>query len=229
MRVVGRRSSVDEVIAALNEQLSGGAWAPGERIPTEQELVAELGVSRAVVREAVRALVQLGCLEARQGAGTFVVSAADPTPMLRQLRLAELRDVFEVQLAYDVQAARLAALRREDADVERLRELLERRDRAASPEDFGAADVEFHSAVVEVARNPLLTEMYRYLSERLRESLVELRADGALNEGGPEAHRALFDAIVDRDPESAAAAARAVIQPCLTSLSDVVAEKGTEQ
>ncbi|MDA3629832.1 FCD domain-containing protein [Saccharopolyspora oryzae] len=229
MRVVGRRSSVDEVIAALNEQLSGGAWAPGERIPTEQELVAELGVSRAVVREAVRALVQLGCLEARQGAGTFVVSAADPTPMLRQLRLAELRDVFEVQLAHDVQAARLAAVRREDADVERLRELLERRDRAASPEDFGAADVEFHCAVVEAARNPLLTEMYRYLSERLRESLVELRADSALSEGGPQAHRALFDAIADRDPESAAAAAQAVIQPCLTSLGSVVAERGTEQ
>ncbi|MER7082717.1 transcriptional regulator, GntR family [Saccharopolyspora kobensis] len=229
MRVVGRRSSVDEVIAALSEQLAQGAWAPGERIPTEQDLVAELGVSRAVVREAVRALVQLGCLEARQGAGTFVVSAADPTPMLRQLRLAALRDVFEVQLAYDVQAARLAALRREDADVARLRELLDRRDRAASPEEFGAADVEFHSAVVDAARNPLLTEMYRYLRERLRESLVALRADSALSEGGPEAHRALFDAISGRDPEAAARAAQAVIEPCLTSLRGVVDERGTAQ
>ncbi|GAA4619484.1 FadR/GntR family transcriptional regulator [Saccharopolyspora hordei] len=227
MRVVRRRSSVDEVIAALNEQLANGTWAPGERIPTEQELVAELGVSRAVVREAVRALVQLGCLEARQGAGTFVVSAADPSPMLRQLRRAELRDVFEVQLAHDVQAARLAAQRRDDADVERLRALLDRRDRAASPEEFGAADVAFHSAVVDAARNPLLTEMYRYFSERLRESLVALRADSALQEGGPQAHHALFEAIAARDAEAAAAAAHAVIEPCLTSLRDVAGEGGT--
>lgn len=88
MRSVGRRSSsVEEVIGQLNEQLTNGVWQLGARIPTEQELSGELGVSRAVVREAVRALVHLGVLESRQGSGTFVVSATDPTPMLRQLNL----------------------------------------------------------------------------------------------------------------------------------------------
>ncbi|TDD51990.1 FadR/GntR family transcriptional regulator [Saccharopolyspora elongata] len=229
MRVVGHRSSVDEVIAALNEQLSGGAWAPGERIPTELELVAELGVSRTVVREAVRALVHLGRLESRQGAGTFVVSTADPAPMLRQLRLAGVRDVFEVQLAYDVQAARLAAMRRDDTDIQRLRELLDLRDRADSPETFAAADVDFHAAVVAAARNPVLSEMYRYLSERLQESLETVRADAALSEGGPVTHRALLEAIVDGDPEAAAAAAHAVIKPSLTSLGGVLDERGNAQ
>ncbi|WP_010305915.1 FadR/GntR family transcriptional regulator [Saccharopolyspora spinosa] len=220
---------MNEVIAAVNEQLVGGAWAPGERIPTELELVAELGVSRTVIREAVRALVHLGRLETRQGAGTFVVSTADPAPMLRQLRLAEVRDVFEVQLAYDVQAARLAAVRRDDADVRQLRELLELRDRADSPDAFAAADVDFHVAIVAAARNPLLSEMYRYLSERLQESLKTLRADSALTEGGPITHRALLDAIVEGAPEAAAAAAHAVIQPSLTSLGGVLDGRGNEQ
>ena len=115
MRAIGRRSSVEEVIGQLNEQLLGGAWRAGERIPTEQELSAELEVSRPVVREAVRALAHLGVLESRQGAGTYVISTADPMPMLRQVRLADIRDVFEVQLGYDVQAARLAALEDEFA------------------------------------------------------------------------------------------------------------------
>jgi DNA-binding FadR family transcriptional regulator len=229
MQVIGRRSSVDEVIAALNEQLVGGAWAPGERIPTELELVDELGVSRAVIREAVRALVHLGRLETRQGAGTFVVSTADPMPMLRQLRLAEVRDVFEVQLAYDVQAARLAALRRDDADIRRLRELLDRRDRAESPEEFATTDVEFHSAIVVAARNPLLLEMYRYLGERLRGSLETLRADADLAECGPLAHHALLEAIVDGDADAAVAAVHAVIEPGLKSVRGVLDEKEKEK
>lgn len=225
MRPVGRRSSVDEVIGQLNEQLAAGAWAPGERIPTEQELVAELGVSRAVVREAVRALVHLGTLESRQGAGTFVVSAADPTPMLRQLRLAGLRDVFEVQLAYDVQAARLAAERRDADDLVRLRGLLDERDRAESPAEFGSSDADFHCAVAEVARNPLLLEMYRYLLGRLQGSLEQLRANGELIESGPEAHRALLEAIEAADPAAAAAAAQEVIEPGLRSLDGMLGER----
>ncbi|GAA4829016.1 FadR/GntR family transcriptional regulator [Saccharopolyspora rosea] len=228
MRAIGRRSSVEEVIAQLNEQLAAGAWRPGERIPTEQELVAELGVSRAVVREAVRALVHLGTLESRQGAGTFVVSTADPVPMLRQMRLAEVRDVFEVQLAYDVQAARLAARRREEADVERLRGLLDLRDRARTPQEFGRAETDFHRTVVEVARNPLLLEMYRYLLGRLRDSLEALRSHEELVESGPCAHRALVDAIEARDEEAAAAAARSVIEPGLTSLCGVLEKEEGE-
>lgn len=216
---------MDEVIGQLNEQLAAGAWAPGERIPTEQELVAELGVSRAVVREAIRALVHLGTLETRQGAGTFVVSAADPTPMLRQLRLAELRDVFEVQLAYDVQAARLAAERRGEDDLVRLRALLDERDRADSPAQFGSTDADFHCAVVEAAGNPLLLEMYRYALGRLRESLEQLRAHGELIEAGPEAHRALLEAIEAADPAAAVAAAQELIEPGLRSLDGMLGER----
>ena len=222
MRAVGRRSSVEEVIQQLNEQLVSGAWKPGERIPTEQELGAQLEVSRAVVREAVRALAHLGVLESRQGAGTFVVSTADPTPMLREMRLAEVRDVFEVQLAYDVQAARLAAKRRDDDDLRRLRELLQRRDHADSPEDFATADAEFHLAVVHAARNPLLLASYRYFVGRLREGLHALRAHDDLTDSGPQPHHDLMTAIEAGDPAAAAEAAHAVIEPGLSALSGII-------
>ncbi len=218
----GKRSSVEDVIARLTEQLSAGTWRPGERIPTEQELSGELDVSRAVVREAVRALVHLGVLESRQGSGTYVVSATDPTPMLRQLNLARVRDVFEVQLGYDMTAARFAADRRTEDDIARLRALLRRRDEATAPDEFGAAEIDFHQAVVEVAGNPLLLEMYRYLLSRLRESLETLRAAHELTESGPQAHRALVDAIAAGDPDAAARAAQAVIEPSLDSLRGAI-------
>lgn len=228
MRAVGRRSSVDEVIGQLNEQLLSGAWRAGERIPTEQELSAELAVSRPVVREAVRALVHLGVLESRQGAGTYVISTADPVPMLRQVRLADIRDVFEVQLGYDVQAARLAALRRRDEDLAELAELLEQRDAAEQPEEYGRSDAEFHLAVVRAAGNPLLLEMYRYLLDRLRESLAAIRVQGVITESGPEAHHRLLRAIERAEPDAAAEAARAVIAPSLASLDDVLGQRGRQ-
>ena len=228
MRAVGRRSSVEEVIGQLNEQLLSGAWRAGERIPAEQELSAELEVSRPVVREAVRALVHLGVLESRQGAGTYVISTADPVPMLRQVRLADIRDVFEVQLGYDVQAARLAALRRGDDDLAELAELLERRDAAERPEEYGRSDAEFHLAVVRAAGNPLLLEMYRYLLDRLRESLAAIRVQGVITESGPEAHHRLLRAIERGEPDAAAEAARAVIAPSLASLDDVLGQRGRQ-
>ena len=225
MRAVGRRSSVEEVIEQLNEQLLSGAWPAGERIPAEQALSAELEVSRPVVREAVRALVHLGVLESRQGAGTYVISTADPIPMLRQVRLADIRDVFEVQLGYDVQAARLAAVRRGDEDVAELTELLERRDAAEDPEEYGRSDADFHLAVVRAAGNPLLLEMYRYLLDRLRESLAAIRVQGVVTESGPEAHRRLLRAIERGEADAAAEAARAVIEPSLASLDDVLDQR----
>jgi DNA-binding FadR family transcriptional regulator len=228
VRAVGRRSSVEEVIGQLNEQLLSGAWRTGERIPTEQELSAELEVSRPVVREAVRALVHLGVLESRQGAGTYVISTADPVPMLRQVRLADIRDVFEVQLGYDVQAARLAALRRGDEDLAELAELLEQRDAAEQPEEYGRSDAEFHLAVVRAAGNPLLLEMYRYLLDRLRESLAAIRVQGVITESGPEAHHRLLRAIERAEPDAAAEAARAVIAPSLASLDDVLGQRGRQ-
>src|SRR5690606_25971366 len=88
---------------------------------------AMLGVSRGTVREAVRVLVSQGYLETRQGSGTYVLSTADTTRPLTMARRAGLRDQFEARMALDVQAARLAALRRTPGVIAGLRALLAER------------------------------------------------------------------------------------------------------
>src|SRR3954466_14622565 len=108
----------------MHDQVASGAWAVGDRIPGEHDLSAVLRVSRPAVREAIRALSHVGVLEVRWGDGTYVRSAVDPRPLLRRVECAPLRDVFEVQLAYDVQAAKLAARRRTPEDLHRLEALL---------------------------------------------------------------------------------------------------------
>ncbi|MFH9241647.1 FadR/GntR family transcriptional regulator [Streptomyces anulatus] len=220
MRMIGRRSSVDEVVGQLNEALTQGTWVIGDRLPTEQRLTEELGVSRTVVREAVRALVHLGVLETRQGAGTYVVSTTDPAPMLRRFGTADVREVFEVQLGFDVQAAQLAAIRRTDADLRRLRGLLAARNHATAPEEFARADADFHLAVVEAAGNSMLLECYRFFVGRLHDSLHALRSQDVIQESGAEPHDALLAAIEAGDEAAAAAAAAAAIRPSLNALTE---------
>jgi DNA-binding FadR family transcriptional regulator len=215
---VPRPSAVEAVIEQMQRQLTSGVWSVGDRIPGEYDLAARLQVSRPAIREAIRALSHIGVLEVRRGDGTYVRSAVDPGPLLRRVERATLRDVFEVQQAYDVQAARLAARRRTPDDVLRLRALLEDRDAAEGTAEFADADVRFHLGVAEAAHNALLVEAFRYFQSRLRESLAAVRLDRELPDAGPAAHRAVLDAITARDPETAGRAAEAVIVPVLHAL-----------
>ncbi|MCO6004354.1 FCD domain-containing protein [Actinoallomurus purpureus] len=222
LQPVPRGSAVDAVLEQMHEQVASGAWAVGDRIPGEHELSAVLRVSRPAIREAIRALSHVGVLEVRRGDGTYVRSAADPRPLLRRMERASLRDVFEVQLAYDVQAAKLAATRRTPDDLRRLEALLRDRDAAEDPAAFGEADSRFHLGVAETARNPLLTEAFRFFRHRLRESLSALREDRDLPEGGPAPHHAVLEAIAERDADAAGSAAARVVEPTLRALEEVL-------
>ncbi|GAA2135872.1 FadR/GntR family transcriptional regulator [Actinomadura napierensis] len=220
-------STVDAVLDQLQHEVSGGSWPVGERIPGELDLAAQLGVSRPAVREAIRALSHCGVLEVRRGDGTYVRSSADPRPLLGGVAHATARDVFEVQLAYDVQAARLAARRRTPADLERLEELLRARDAATGADEhgaaeFGAADARFHLGVAEATRNPVLIEAMRFFIVRLGEAMRAVRLDHEVPEAGPARHRDVLDAIAAADPDAAARAAAAVVEPTLAVLETLV-------
>ncbi|MFD0691494.1 FadR/GntR family transcriptional regulator [Actinomadura fibrosa] len=224
------RSTVDAVLDQLQAQVSGGSWRVGQRIPGELDLAAQLGVSRPAVREAIRALSHVGVLDVRHGDGTYVRSTANPRPLLRRVARATARDVFEVQLAYDVQAARLAARRRTDADLRRLEELLRARDEATAADEsgadeFGAADARFHLGVAEATRNPVLIEAMRFFIVHLHESMRTIRLDHEVPEAGPAAHRAVLDAIAAGDPDAAGRAAAAVVEPTLAILERLVGDQ----
>jgi len=228
LRPIGRTSTTHEVIALLHRELADGAWPIGSRIPSETELTATLGVSRPTVREAVSALVHTGMLRSQRGKGVFVRSVSDPVPMLQSIELADVRDVFEVQLCYDVQAAHSAARRRTPADLERLWRLLEERRQAAGAAgaEFGRRDAALHLAVVEAAHNVTLTECYRFFVRRLRESLDLFGGEDTQLECGIEPHEALIQAIEDQDSEAAGAAARHVVQTSLHALEGLLTARG---
>lgn len=224
LRPVPGGSTVEAVLDQLRAQVASGTWQVGDRIPGEVDLTRQLQVSRPAVREAIRALSQIGMLEVRRGDGTYVRSASDPRPLLSRVERATLREVFEVQLAYDVQAAKLAARRRTDADLERLEVLLSARDAATEADAFGEADARFHLGVIETTGNQVLIEAGRFFRGRLQESLRTVRLDHEVPEAGPAAHRAVLDAIIAGDAEAAGRAAAAVVEPTLAVL-DMLMER----
>lgn len=201
----------DRVIARLRAEITSGSWPVGSRIPTEPELVEQLGVARNTVREAVRALAHNGLLDIRQGSGTYVVATSElAVVMQRRFSDAEPLHVAELRGALETTAASLAAQRRTDADLRQLDALLERRDRAwdsGDAENFVEADATLHLAVVAASHNEVLTALYADLGHVLRDYLradvgTELRPEDHLD------HARLVAAIRAADPERAAAEAR---------------------
>ncbi|WP_433186008.1 FadR/GntR family transcriptional regulator [Actinoallomurus sp. CA-150999] len=202
----------DQVIARLRQQITSGAWPVGSRIPTEPELVEQLGVARNTVREAVRALAHNGMLDIRQGSGTYVVATSELAGVMqRRFAAVEQRDVAEVRGTLEASAARLAAERRTDDDLRRLDALLKRREEAWESGDrdvFVDADAAFHLAVVAASHNEVLSELYADLGQVIRDSLRE-HFGAELSPGEYMDHARLLDAVRAGDADTAAAEAAA--------------------
>lgn len=173
-----RSSLVDQVIASLRGQITSGEWPVGMRIPTETELVDQLGVARNTVREAVRSLAHAGLLEIRQGAGTYVRATSELSGVMqRRFAASGHHDILELRRALEVEAARLAAERRTPADLELIETTLWRREQAWASgviETFVQADAAFHHALLAAAHNTVLAELYADLGDVLRGDLREI-------------------------------------------------------
>ncbi|WP_320669726.1 FadR/GntR family transcriptional regulator [Patulibacter defluvii] len=207
---LGRSALSELAVEQLRDQLAAGSWPVGARLPAEAELARQLDVGRSTVREAVRVLVHAGQLETRQGSGTYVRALEPPPEWEPRVRRAEVLEVYEVREALESQAARLAALRRTDGDLERIDAALADRERtraAGEVEPFVDADLAFHAAVVEAAGNALLSEMFRSFLSVLRAALIDVVEGQVIDKiDSTDAHAALRDAIRDGDPERAVAA-----------------------
>jgi GntR family transcriptional regulator, transcriptional repressor for pyruvate dehydrogenase complex len=205
-------------IDKIRERIVSGAWGPGDRLPRESELAAELGLSRNSLREAVRALSQLRVLEVRQGDGTYVSSLEpglllESTGFISHLLLGDTEiELYEVRRILEAAAAALAAGRIDAQEKQELAQNLQRMRDARNVEELVEADVAFHAVIAKAAGNAVLTSLLASLATRtMRARLWHGReADGALDETRNE-HRRIYEAIMAGDPDLARAAAAAHI------------------
>ena len=214
-----RSNLADKVMAHLGANIRGGRLAPGARLPTEQHLTATLGVSRAVVREAVAALRADGLVVTRRGSGAYV--AANPTASPFRLadqgldKLDDVLDIMELRRAVEVEAAALAAenaSRRQVADIRAAWRAIDqslRRGEGAVPQDFV-----FHRTIADATGNRQFARFLEFLGSHVipRQS-VRLTRDTpagrrAYLERIQHEHGRIVGAISDRDPAEARRAMR---------------------
>lgn len=226
LKNIQRRSVSDEVYDQLMRAIVSGEWTPGAKIPSENELVNELGVSRVSVRAAVQRLSSLGLLESRQGEGTFVtehVGSSCLNGMIPFVALGkvDLRYFLELRTILDAEMAAIAAQRIEPAQLEKMEACLTRHEQCASDaRKASACDLEFHYLVAVATQNPFLTQLYAIFKDTFRYALDDIVSVMGI-EHAMYYHRKLIDAFAAHDAETA----RRVMQE---HIEDTVASFRTE-
>ena len=173
----------DRVADALAAEIRAGRLVAGDKLPTEAVLVEQFSVSRTVVREAVSRLKSLGLVDSRQGSGVYVKDAGfsplnfDPRYAVSKQAVIQ---IVEVRRALEAEVAALAAQRRTQADVERIRQSIIALEKAVQAGGDGVSeDVRFHRAIAEAARNPFLIGTLEYLGQFLQGATRVTRANEA--------------------------------------------------
>lgn len=184
---------------------------PGDRLPSERELAAQFGVSRTVVREAVRALAAKKLVDVNVGRGTVVrapsaESAAESMKLLLMMQAGDagVEKVSEVRHIIENEIAALAAARRTDDDLRSLAAILqEARQHLDAPEVYITSDVAFHAALARATQNELFLVILDSIVEVMIEvRLLTLRVPG-ITSLALSYHERLFDAVEAGDPEAA--------------------------
>lgn len=199
-------------MTVFEQMIRDGDLAEGERLPAEREIVQEYGVSRTVAREAVLRLSNKGLVQTKPGFRPVVVKPGYDTAlrlvgsMVSQLleQPGSVRNLFDLRIMTEAALAREAALNATRDNISEMRQALEANEAAIdTEEEFYRTDTAFHAVLYEVPQNPLLIAMHRAYTDWLAPQWSAMPRMPERNRGNFEAHAAIFEAILARDPDLA--------------------------
>lgn len=205
---IEKKNVSQQIADQIMGNIMQGTWAPGTKLPSENELCLLFGVSRVPVREALCTLSAMGITQTRQGEGSFVSEVHAGSFMnsllpLLVLNRKSMMDILEYRRIVEPENAALAAKNAGDEDIEAMLATLTEMDRIGKPAlEFSIADMGFHLDVARATKNTLLfgvTNVIRDVLVNYYRKINELMGvDRAL-----KYHRLIFEAILARDPEQA--------------------------
>lgn len=205
----------EAVFDQLRARLGDGTLAPGDRLPSERELAAQMRVSRPVIREAINMLVGQGLLEIRPRRGVFARAATAPElgdPLARLIgdSVDRLIELLEVRRTLESETAALAAEFATPQDLDELSAAMDEFERAHRQRlDTEGIDERFHARVAQAAGNTvllhLLATLHRAFLRRAQTAAAKFRGSDIYRETILRQHRAIFEAIRAHDPASARA------------------------
>lgn len=217
---IGAQSLTEGVVEQLRSAILDGRYQPGQKLPTEAVLGAQMQVSRSVLREALSHLKAEGLIISRQGKGSFIADRSEASSLRfsREVPKNEaLQHWFELRVVVEIGAAACAASARTSVDMAAIKAALDAIDAAiAGGTGGGDADVEFHFAIAKATHNPYFTDLLDFLQTRLTEKIANSWRNSSATGHGPypaqQEHRKMFEAIKAGDVEAAREAARNHLQ-----------------
>jgi GntR family transcriptional repressor for pyruvate dehydrogenase complex len=199
------------VAASLEEAILCGSLKVGEKLPSEQSLADQFGVSRNIMREAMRNVKARGLLEVKNGDGSYITKpkSTDLSDMMNRFMVLNdltIRDYFEIRSVLEVKACELAALRATEEDIENLENIVcEMRSNLHVREKVALLDFKFHQTIASVTKNPLFSSLLQPLKS-IMINLFDYAYSARALEETKNGHMRIIEALREKNPELARAA-----------------------
>ncbi|MBY9079101.1 FadR family transcriptional regulator [Paenibacillus sp. HN-1] len=218
-----KQTAFQATMELMKQKIQSGEWAPGDRLPTLQQLAADFSVSVTTVREALRILESQGNVSIEHGRGMYVrndpLLLDNPAAALKELEDISLVDLLEARLLIEPELAALAAQRADETQVRRLRELAERMVRQMEEGGpFFETDLAFHQLIAESASNPVLARMLNSILPLLAEGRKQTNTLPHMRTKASNYHILIAIAIEEHDNGTARQLMDSHIRSMLTSL-----------
>jgi GntR family galactonate operon transcriptional repressor len=237
-------SLVDHALLTIGRWIIDGRYAPGDTLPTEQEICAQLGVGRNAMREAIKMLVSKGFLRTVRRTGITVEPRAkwsmlDPAVLSwaldnKEIRAGLIKDLTGLRYIIEPEVAALAASNATSTDILRIYEAFEQMERHGDDVNLAIeADIAFHARLFEGAHNQLLSSIVPAFALLLRANLeIALQSGNFIS--GLDQHKQVLDAIHRRDADDARVSMRRLLDSNTKDLADMragtqIKEKVTKQ
>ena len=231
LRKIHRVSPSEQAFEQLRKMILEGEWQPGERLPSEHDLAASLGVSRISVRQAIMKLSTMGLLETKWGEGNFVreldagLYVNDLLPLI-YLNKDSTRHIWEFRMVIEVEGAYLAANRITEERLEYLREKIQEMDQLQGDVDnYTMADFEFHCAIIEATENPIFIQTATVLKDVLMDSITTLTRVAGESDG-LYYHKKILEALENRDAKLTQQMMRAHLQSAYSLYCECLKRNG---
>ena len=200
------------VAETITEMIAQQQFRPGDRLPNELELAEELHVGRTTLREALRILATRGLVEVRRGVGTFVTrsqSIHDDFDVLKiQNTRVNIKDLYEMRLMFEPQAAYYACLRASDEELEAILHYGTLDEEAILRNDphWDACEQKFHNAIASATHNQFITALLPIFNRAIHQGIILANESPEVSEMTLHDHRLLMRYLRDRNPDGAKAA-----------------------
>lgn len=205
----------DQVIEVIKDKIKKGKIKKGDKLPSEREMAESLGLSRASVREALRALEVIGLIESIQGAGNYIRtnfdnSLIEPLSLMFMLQESSVKEMYDLRETLELQCVKLSARYIEENELGLLTAILNRMYLARTEEESLELDIEFHYLIAKTSRNMLLINVLEVLSqlmdEFIRKSRMQILHEGNTRENLLEIHENLLRELKCREEAKASQA-----------------------